>query len=89
MEMEFDPAKNHKNIALRGLSFELAAVFDFDSALIVVDGRRNYGEVRYRAIGIRSGKVAVMVFTMRGKSLRVISLRHANRKERERYEDNK
>lgn len=87
MEVEFDPAKNRKNIALRGLSFELATTFDFDSALIVVDDRRNYGEDRYRAIGLLNATVAVMVFTMRGKSLRVISLRHANRKERKHYEE--
>jgi uncharacterized DUF497 family protein len=30
--------------------------------------------------------VVVVVFTMRGKALRVISFRHANKKERETYE---
>lgn len=85
-QIEFDPAKSAKNVALRGLPFSLAAGFDFDRALIVVDDRREYGEIRYRAIGMMSGKVAVLVFTMRGKILRVISLRYANKKERFMYE---
>ena len=34
MRIEFDPAKNKANIRERGLDFELAADFDFDSAFI-------------------------------------------------------
>ena len=44
--------------------------------------RRDYGETRYRAIGLMGDALAVLVFTMRGKAVRVISLRLANRKER-------
>lgn len=35
MKIEFDNAKNERNIKLRGLSFELAAKFDFDGAIEV------------------------------------------------------
>jgi len=34
MHIEFDPTKNETNIRDRGLSFERAENFDFDSALI-------------------------------------------------------
>ena len=33
MEVTFDPAKNDRNIRERGLSFELVAYFDFETAL--------------------------------------------------------
>ena len=34
MEITYDPAKNASNIELRGLSFERAAEFDFQTAVI-------------------------------------------------------
>ncbi len=37
MDVSFDPAKNAKNIELRGLSFEQVKVFEFANAWIVVD----------------------------------------------------
>jgi uncharacterized DUF497 family protein len=85
VEIEFDPAKSRLNLRARGLSFELAAHFDFDSAFIVEDARRDYGETRYRALGMMGEDLAVLVFTMPGAIVRVISLRLANRKERAIY----
>lgn len=82
MEIEFDPDKNDANIALRGLSFEMAAHFDFDGALILIDDRHDYGEVRYQATGQIGNQLYFLVFTMRGRRVRVISLRLANRKEK-------
>jgi hypothetical protein len=87
MKIEFDPAKSEKNARERGLAFDLVADFDFDSAQIVKDERRDYGEVRYRAVGRLNDAVAVVVFTIRHEAVRVISLRPANRKERLRYEE--
>jgi uncharacterized DUF497 family protein len=48
MKIEFDPAKSERNAHARGLPFELVEQFDFDSAWTVVDGRKDYGEIRYR-----------------------------------------
>lgn len=86
MEIEFDPAKNEANITLRGLSFEMAIRFDFDGALILVDDRHDYGEVRYQAVGLIDGQLYFLVFTVRGRKVRVISLRLANRKEKAIYD---
>jgi uncharacterized DUF497 family protein len=86
MEIEFDPAKNEANITLRGLSFEMAIRFDFDGALILVDDRHDYGEVRYQAVGLIDGQLYFLVFTMCGRKVRVISLRLANRKEKAIYD---
>lgn len=87
MRIEFDPAKSEKNARDRGLPFTMAEAFDFESALIVTDTRRDYGETRYRAIGRLNEAIAVVVFTPRLDAIRVISLRLANRKERLCYEE--
>lgn len=86
MEIEFDPAKNEANIALRGLPFEMVVRFDFDSALILIDDRHDYDEVRYQAIGLIGNRLYFLVFTTRGRKVRVISLRRANRKEKALYD---
>ena len=86
MEITFDPAKNERNIRERGISFEQAREFDFETALYVEDAREDYGEKRFRALGSIRRRLHVLVFTMRGETLRVISLRKANRKEANWYE---
>ena len=51
MEITYDPAKNERNIRERGLSFERAIDFDFETARRVEDTRRDYGERRFLAVG--------------------------------------
>lgn len=51
MEIACDPAKSASNIELRGLSFERAADFDFETAKIWQDLRKPYLESRFVAIG--------------------------------------
>lgn len=46
MAVTFDLAKNAKNIAERGLSFERVAELDWDTAVIAEDTRHDYGEPR-------------------------------------------
>lgn len=84
MEVTYDLAKNARNIAERGLSFDQAANFDFAGALLVTDDRRDYGEVRIQAIG-RVGE-RVLVFVQTSTGIRVISFRKANKREVSRYE---
>lgn len=83
MEIEFDPAKDAANIAKHGVSLALAVEMDFDTAVVVADDRKNYGEDRFRAFGIIGGRAYTfcLVFTLRGEVVRVISLRRANRRE--------
>ncbi|MGO8986592.1 MAG: hypothetical protein ACLPHI_09005 [Terriglobales bacterium] len=50
VEIEFDPAKNAKNVRDRGLPFTLADEFDWTTALIAPSSR--HGEARLFAIGI-------------------------------------
>jgi uncharacterized protein len=82
----YDPGKNEKNIAERGISFERAAEFEWSSALIVEDTRKDYGESRFQALGFIGKRLHVLVFTPRADQVHVISLRKANRREVKQYE---
>lgn len=85
MQLEFDPAKNARNIRERGISFERFADLDLETALSVEDNRVDYGERRVRILGHIDGLVHVAVITLRGDKVRVISLRRANRREEGAY----
>jgi uncharacterized DUF497 family protein len=84
--ISFDPRKNERNIAERGLSFELVEEFEWDSALVVEDDRRDYGERRYQALGLIADRLHALVFAPRAGRVHVISLRKANRREVRLYE---
>ena len=85
MKIEFDSVKNEKNICERGLSFELAIHFEIDTALIEIDGRHNYDELRFNALGLIEERLYHMTYTLRGNIIRVISLRKANKREVKKY----
>jgi uncharacterized DUF497 family protein len=86
MKIDFDAAKNEKNIQERGISFESAAEIDWETALVGTDRRKEYGEPRYKALGFIEDRLHVLVFTVRKGGIRVISLRKANRREEREYE---
>lgn len=86
MEIEFDPQKNAQNIALRGLSFELARECEWMKARVWRDMRKDYGEARFCALVPRRQRLLAVVFTTRGDTMRIISLRKANKREEIRYE---
>ncbi len=85
VKTSFDPKKNLRNIADRGLPFDLVDSFEWDTALIAQDTRKDYGEHRYIAIGLIDEVLYVTVFTPRNDRPHVISLRRANLRERRKY----
>jgi uncharacterized DUF497 family protein len=85
VRVTFDNAKSERNEVERGLPFHRASEFDWSSALVLQDMRRDYGELRFQAIGFIEQRLHVLVFTARADALHVISLRRANRRERSRY----
>ena len=87
MEISFDPRKSERNLEERGIAFEDVARFNFGTAIYVIDERRNYGELRVRALGFIDEVLFALVYTMRNRTLRVISLRRASRRERRRYDE--
>lgn len=84
MKIEFDAAKNERNIQERGLPFELAFEFDWETALVIPSDRQ--GEARHFALGMIGSKLYALAFTKRWEKLRVISLRRASSREVSRYE---
>ena len=86
MHIEFDASKNDTNVRERGLSFERASDFDFDSAIIKPDTRKPYPEVRYVALGFLDARLHVLCFTPVEDGIRVISFRKANLREVKHYE---
>lgn len=85
MKISFDPVKNEKNLRERGLSFERAVEFDFSTAGVDIDNRRDYGETRYVAAGYLDGRLHILCFTEAAHGIRVISFRKANSREAKKY----
>ncbi len=85
MKIEFDPDKDALNRQKHGLSLADAGRMDFEEALYAPDNRYDYGEDRTQALGLIDGRLHMLVFTMRGDTLRAISLRKANLREVRRY----
>jgi uncharacterized DUF497 family protein len=85
VKIEFDPNKDEINRAKHGISLTVAANMDLETALIEPDQRYPYGEARFQAIGSISGRLHLLAFTTRGDTVRAISLRKANSRERKRY----
>ncbi len=88
MEFDWDPAKNDANLNEHGISFDEARhIFD-GPVLTRVDDRQDYGENRHISLGALSpDAVLVVVHTVRGDKIRLISDRNANRRERKVYYD--
>jgi len=85
MKIDYDPAKNARNIAKRQLSFERVREFDFDHAVFHQDRREAYPEERHIALGMLDARLHVLCFTPIEDGIRVISFRKANRTERKIY----
>lgn len=81
MEIAFDPAKDARNRAKHGVSLALAAEFEWDTALMKTDDRRDYGEDRQIGIGYIGPRLFAMIFVERADGIRVISLRKATKPE--------
>lgn len=86
MQVTYDPAKDAKNVALRGLPFALVEALEWASALIEEDTRHDYGERRFRVLGMLGDRLYAVVFTPRAGTVHVISLRKTNFREVKSYE---
>ena len=77
----WDERKRVSNLRKHGVDFAIVQNFDFETALVLRDNRKNYGEERYRAYGTINGRLHALVFTRREGRIRVISLRKSNTRE--------
>jgi uncharacterized protein len=88
MRIEFDPAKDKANLAAHGVSLALAERLDWDAALVWVDDRFGYDELRMIALAPETATLYYVAFVERGETRRVISLRRATRREVKHYVEN-
>lgn len=87
LSFEWDEEKNLRNQKKHGISFETAAyVFQDEHYIEMYDFEHSIDEDRYIAIG-RVGDLLFVVFTERGKTIRLISARLATENERRLYYD--
>ena len=80
-----DGAKSERNLRERGFGFVAVIEVFARPVLEFEDARRDYGERRIIAIGEYGGAILAVVYTWRGSVRRIISLRIANRRERNAY----
>jgi len=89
MRMKFDPAKDAANLAKHGISLNEAVGFEWGTAVVWPDMRRDYGEPRMVALGYIGLRIMALVFVDRPPEKpterRIISLRKANTREVNRY----
>jgi uncharacterized DUF497 family protein len=85
MDFERDEAKRRANLVKLGLDFVRAADI-LNGPHLLEDARSVGDEFRHLAIGLSDDVYVAMVFTERSGAIRVISLRRARRRERERHQ---
>lgn len=85
MEVTFDPAKDATNRCKHGVSLSLAEEIDWPEVMAKPDTRRDYGEVREIGYTVIGDRLYCVVFTQRGDTMHVISLRKANSREVRNY----
>jgi len=88
MHIEFDPAKDATNREKHGISLVLAGGLDWEAALVWLDERLEYNELRMIALAPQAGILYYVAFVERGEARRIISLRRANRREVRHYVEN-
>ena len=86
MKVTYDAVKDSKNQDKHGISLTKAAIIDWDSALIWQDIRRDYGEIRMIALAPIGERLYCVVYVDRENDRRIISLRKANQREFDYYE---
>jgi uncharacterized protein len=86
--VDFDPAKNKLNRARHGLSLAIARKLIWDEALVWVDGRFEYDEVRMVGLVPEGERLYYVAFVDRDETRRIISLRYAERREVKHYVEN-
>lgn len=85
MRIELDPAKDAANMAKHGVSLALAAELEWEAALVWIDDRFEYAEMRVIALAPKAKILYYVAFVDRGEVRRIISLRRANRREVKHY----
>lgn len=86
LKFDWDENKRFSNLEKHGIDFFIACLMLQTGTLIQQkDDRNDYGEPRYIATGLWGYRILVVVFTVREGTIRIISARRANSRERQIY----
>lgn len=87
---EWDPGNAEKNWILHGVRRQEAERVIVSQPVVAADVRHSQRETRFTALGqTDSGRLLTVVFTIRGRLVRVISARPMSRAERKTYAEAK
>jgi len=81
VRITFDRSKHDRTLLERGLDFRRARDLFAGVHLTRADDRRDYGEPRFISAGKLDGRIVIVVWTPRGRTRRIISMRKANERE--------
>ncbi len=88
MRIDFDPAKNQLNIVKHHISLAFAGDLEWDDALVWIDVRYAYPELRMLALVPAGSRLFYVSFVDNDDVRRIISLRFATRREIKHYVKN-
>lgn len=86
MELTYDRDKRDQALTERGLDFEDALMVFAGPTVDVLDDRFDYGETRWLTYGKLNNRMVALVWTPRGQTRHIISMRKANDRERKTFE---
>jgi uncharacterized protein len=91
MRFEWDPEKARSNLRKHRVSFEVAArVFLDPNRIETFDGREDYGEDRWKTVGLVEPALLAVIYTDRGEDsevIRLLSARKADSHEQAQYRE--
>jgi uncharacterized protein len=76
MDFEYDPEKNASNLERHGIDFVEAQDL-WDVAHVVIPAGERIREQRHALVGKLEGRLYLVIFTMRGARIRLISCHRA------------
>ena len=89
MRFSYDPEKKATNLKKHGLDFDDArGVIESAKTVTFEDQRFDYGEARYFTLGLLQDVVVIIVTAETNKTIRVISMRKADKHEQKIYYEN-
>jgi uncharacterized protein len=90
MRYSYDPEKKASNLKKHGLDFDDArSVIESAQTVTFEDRRFDYGETRYLTLGLLCDAVVIIATAETDKTIRIISMRKADKHEQKIYSENR
>ncbi len=86
VKIVYDATKREQVLKERGIDFQDTGLLFAGRTLTLLDDRKDYGEARYQTYGFIRKRLAMVVWTPRGESRRIISMRYCHEKESKKVE---